>query len=525
MSGNSDQFPQTRGICDARVVDSFADSKSLPPHHVAINTPNEDENSFPSTSPGSAEGRSGGFVSRYPTTKVDISALGQDSIEALDDALEELFPLENIEDPLLKFYAEHFLPAEVDDILPSVEEGCNVEVDFCLESTQRNVQDVKPSNRIASNGTDSNRDVTKTMSKSIKQGQRKSLYERQQRYRERKKNKAKEVEESLHNCLNNIDQLKRQNKAISLKNESLLMMHSYLDESVNQIGLEKKSYRDEERADGQKGDIMNEIKQFGLAVSLERIMRPFLENRKEPGISVVEKISSYVFSNWNREAREKCHVKTQEKLSMFLRHYYDAPNQEVSDEYEQKMRILIETRRRLADFMVQYHPEFVMARILDGWVEEGFDPTLMGEDRIEIESPCLSFLISNLGLSKSQIEEANTAWMQFVASWNNEVKVHNSLVRDLEKRMVWSYMYEGEMHVGMNASLELRNALNKFGDRSKSRAMIILRLSNQMHDLMSPVQIARLAIFYPGHTPNWVCVASLTQRLAGQSNVPLGLAR
>lgn len=519
MRKNTNQFAQTHGsggVVDAGVEASFADSKSLLPHHVAINAQKEDENSFRSTSPGSAEGRSGGTVSRYPTTKVDISALGQDSIEALDDALEQLFPLENIEDSLLKFHAENFLPAEVDDIWPSTEDGGDLEVDFCVGSTQRNVQHVRHPHKLATNGLDSNRDVTKTRSKSIKQGQRKGLYERQQRYRERKKNKEKEVEESLDLCLKNIEELKRQNKAISWKNESLLMMHSYLDESVSQLGHEKKSCQDEESIDGQKVDLAKEIKQFGLALSLDRIMCPFLENRKKPGISVVEKLSSYVFSNWDREAREKCQLKIQEKLSMFLRHYFDAPNQEVSDEYEQKMRILIETRRRLADFMVQYHPEFVMARVLDGWVEEGFDPTLMGEDRIEIESSCLSCLISNLGLSKSQIEESNTAWMQFVASWNNEVKVHNSLVRDLEKRMVWSSMYERGIHVGMNASLELRDALNKFGDRSKIRAMMILRLSNQMHDLMSPVQIARLNTFYPGHTPNWVCVASLTHRLANR---------
>ena len=391
MRGNADRFPQTRGVADADVAATFAGSKSRPPHHVTVDIPKVDELYFQGTSTGSTAGRSGGTGIRIPTNNVDVAVLGQDSINALDDALEEIFPFQNIEEYLLSFPADDSLPVPDDGMWREVEDG-GFETDSCLGSTQRNGQHVGPSGTMESpssigfNGLDPHADVTKAQSKAGKQGKQKGhKYERQQRYRERKKNREEEVEKSLRQCLKNVEELKRENEGIRWKNESLLMMHSYLDELVSQVGQEQKSCQDD--------------------------------------------------PNLNR-----------------------------------------------------------------------------GEDMLEIESSYVSCLISNLGLSKSQIEEFNTVWMQFIASWNKEVALHNSLIKNVKQRMVWSSTYERGIHAGVGASLELRNVLNMVGDSSKNRSMLILRLSNQMHTLMSPVQIARVNAFYPGHTPNWVSVASQIQR-------------
>jgi hypothetical protein len=258
--------------------------------------------------------------------------------------------------------------------------------------------------------------------------------------------------------------------------------------------------------------IKKEIMSFGLGAVLERIMVPFLDLKKEPDNYVVKKLASYVISKWDRETREHCQMKIQSKLSTFLRLYYDATSEEIRDEYAWKMHILIQTRRRLADFMVQFHPEFVMARVLEGWVEKGFDPTLVGEDSIEIEQSCISLLVSKLELSPSQIEEASTAWSQFASAWNQEVGEHNRFVRNLEQGTNWSSTYERGMHNGVQASLELRSAAQKLEEKNKRKAMMILTLSNRLHSLLSPVQLARLGTFYPAYTPNWVCVANIISR-------------
>eukprot|EP00890_Picochlorum_soloecismus_P005882 jgi/Picsp_1/6295/NSC_03645-R1_---NA--- len=353
-------------------------------------------------------------------------------------------------------------------------------------------------------GSGSDVDGKKVGSKTKKQTNRKDPYERQKQYRERKKKKATEVEERLQECFAKLEALRQVNERIRRQNESLLMMHSYWDDSISQFGLGQPSCKDaKEKVNAPEMKIKEEIMNHGLGAVLEQIMDPFMKLRKEPDNYVVKKLASYVISKWDRETREHCQMKIQNKLSTLLRHYYDATSEEVKNEYDRKIDILIQTRRRLADFMVQFHPEFVMARILEGWVEKGFDRAMVGEDSVEIEQACVSFLISKLRLSTFQIEEVSMAWSQFVSSWNRQLEAHNSFVQKLEQGTDWSSTYGRGMHTGMRASLELRNATHKLKENNKIKAMIILTLSNRLHSLLSPIQLAHLGTFFPAYTPNW----------------------
>jgi len=476
--------------------------------------PKESQNAYncTETSLGSAEGIYQGIMDGNPPG-VDILAPRHHSTDVLDDALENIIYSENFDDMLLGFGTECVSPCEFDGVSPGFEGNVEGNVGHAPDQPdnpgwRKDLPEI--SHTIVSNSLDGGEKTTHSLRR--KQAQQKGLYERQERYRERKKNKAKETEDLLEEYLQKVEGLKKQNEVISRKNQSLLMMHSYMEDSINYIRVKSCKEKEKRADEGPKVNIPYQITFLGLGTILERIMGPFLEMTKEPGTSVLEKLASCVISNWSREARENCQIKIQEKLNAFLRHYHNASSQEVKDEYVKKMDILIQTRRRLADFMVQYHPEFVMARVMDGWVEEGFNPNLVGEDSIEIERSCITCLVTDLGLSKSQIEESNSAWRQFLSSWNNEVKVHNRLVGNLGRLTEWSSTYDRGIPTGIQASMEMRDGLNMLGDRSKSRAMLVLRLSNHLHSLLSPVQLGRLGIFYPAHTPNWLCVASVICR-------------
>jgi len=472
---------------------------------------------------------SGGVVSDSPGNPVGNSVPGQDPFDCVDRALEELIPLDILGAEVLELHGEGALPHKGVGGWPRVEDA---DAGY-LEAPRP--RPVKPNLNVGGcgfisgpeappphcdaglNGPGTYKKSNKTEgSESKKKTIRKDLYERQKRYRERKKNKAREIEEHLRECLAQVEALRQVNESIHWRNKSLLMMHSYWDDSISKVSLGAPPCNNDAKRKvngySEEVKIREEIKSLGLGAVLERIVEPFLELRKEPENYVVQKLASYVISKWDRETREHCQMKIQNRLSMFLRHYYDATRNEDKDKYARKMHILIQTRRRLADFMVVHHPEFVMARVLEGWVEKGFDPNLMGEDSVEIEKSCTSLLVSNLGLSISQIKEVCIAWSQFVSSWSQEVEARNKLVTKLVQGANWSSTYERGMHTGFQASLELRDATNQLKDTNKIKAMMVLTLSNRLHSLLSPVQLARLGTFYPAYTPNWVCVASIIAR-------------
>ena len=506
------------------VVASSADSKV--PGGISSSLKCKDISNCSTKSSGS-----GGCVSgSSPPRNVELPVPGPDAFDSLDRALEDLISLENMDNDILGVHSAGGSLVGVLGDWSRVEDagagtdglkamlGCVPIANNTFTAMQTgDPEALPPSNDVGLDGSKRDKAKKKEGPKSKKQTNRKDLYERQRRYRERKKNKAREVEAHLCECLAQVEALRQENKNIHWKNESLLMMHSYWDDSISRIGLGQPSCNSaKENANGQRMKIREEIMSFGLGAVLERIVEPFLDLKKEPDNYVVKKLALYVSSKWDRETREHCQMKIQSKLGTFLRQYYDATSEEERDEYARKMHILIQTRRRLADFMVQLHPEFVMERVLEGWVEKGFDPTLMGEDSIEIEQSCVSLLISKLKLSPSQIEEASMAWSHFVSAWNQEVEAHNIFVRNLEQGANWSSTYERGMHTGVQASLELRNATYKLEEKNKRKAMMILTLSNRLHSLLSPVQLAHLGTFYPAYTPNWVCVANVISRERAQ---------
>jgi hypothetical protein len=510
------QVPTDSCVAQPRIVASSSGSELVAKQSSGLEY--VIENKKPSS--GSAEGMSGGILSRYPTHR-DIVTPGQKSIDALDHVPEDYPPLGNVDDAILGLQVETDLLLDANQNWTAVDDGRNLQVDFGLgssqpiDSTLRHLEIPEPTNDTVLNGLEYNKASGMTGPLSNCDMDEKVPQKRQARYREKRKKKAKESEERLEQLKQQIEELQKQNQDINLKNQSLLMMHSYLDASVHQVGLKpenEKEQKHDDIIDGIKEKNQNEKKRSNFGSVFERLMGPFMDVVKEPGICVLENLATYAVSHWGKEARANTQIKIQDEMSTYLRYYFNASSDEERKKYERKMQVFIQTRIKLANFMFDRHPEFVMARVLDGWVEEGFNPLLLGEDRVEIEPSCISCLISDLGLSKSQIDDTTQAWVQFLSSWNDEMKVHNDLVENLEQGTEWGSLYENGMHFGVHSSLKMGKALNEFNERSKRRAMLILRLSNKLYTLLSPVQIARLGTFYPAHTPNWACVASVIVR-------------
>ena len=173
---------------------------------------------------------------------------------------------------------------------------------------------------------------------------------------------------------------------------------------------------------------------------------------------------------------------------------------------------MFQSRARVAFALADCAPKFVMSRLLDGWVEEGFDESLVGKDCIRVDKTSISLLVSSLNLLEPQLAKASKLWSEFVASWNRQAGVHNKFIGIITAESSWANTYGLGMHKGTQTSLALRRAIHSLEEAHRNQAKMILKLVTSLYEVLEPVQVARLCTFYPSQGPNWVCIAKLFSR-------------
>lgn len=345
--------------------------------------------------------------------------------------------------------------------------------------------------------------------------QRKKMLERQKRYRKNKKSKALEIEKRIQECLQEIQEIRLENERIKMTNEGLSNMADYWQESIAQTGGREILRKMDPTLSNGRVDtgIKEEVAKNGVVLAVEQVLEPFLESKEEPDEKSIQKIASFLIMNLNSLRREDCFLRLQRRVGAWLMEYLAHPSSDdVTDAITRKMNIVFESRWRLAFNIVEIAPRFVLSRLLDGWVEEDFDETLVGKVCIRVDKVSISLLVSSLNLSKPQLAEASKIWSEFVSSWNHAAGFHNKGIDNISSGSSWANTYSSGMHKGVRSSLALRHVTFSLEDTHNSQAKMILKLVTSLYKMLTTVQVARICTFYPSYAPNWVCIAKLFSR-------------
>lgn len=346
--------------------------------------------------------------------------------------------------------------------------------------------------------------------------QREKMLERQKRYRERKKCKAMEIEKRIQGILQEIKDMRQENERLKMMNEGLSNLSGYWEDTISQIAGGESHGQDQAVLENASIDATEIIKEEvkHVAIEVEQITEPILESNNRPDENLIKKIASLVTNTRLDESKNKeWFLQLQRKVSRFLVEYAANPSSdEVKNTINQKINAMFEIRWRVAHIIVEYSPSFVVSRLLDGWVEEDFDETLVGKDCVRLDKVSISLLVSSLDLSKSQLSEASKIWTEFVSTWNHQAGLHNQFIDTISDASSWSSMYSSGMHKGVQTSLALRYATFSLEDAQKQQAKMILNLVVHLYKMLTPIQVARICTFYPSYGPNWVCIAKLFSR-------------
>jgi len=313
--------------------------------------------------------------------------------------------------------------------------------------------------------------------------------ERQRRYREKKKHEEKCVEEHLQSAMNALNCARKQN--IDLKRHEDTMW-SLLDS-----------------ADGQNAEQKENIHIGDLYASVLLTFKKEVLTREKDSHDKANELQNVT----QLIPRQNMYLLFRDQVNSLLKEY-DASHDPVrKNSIAIKMKQLFGLRTHAIGDLAQKYPKTVLSHLIEGWVGEAYDQGIMPQDPHRFDNATVRTLVQHLNLSQEQIQALCRHWESFLSLWNQSTETLQKCISKLPanpniqeictqvpgyvgKDAMSDVVESNGLHVMMKNQFSMQAVTRKLENVSEEQILSVLGLAGDICTVLTPIQKARLCVFY-----------------------------
>ncbi|WPT11668.1 hypothetical protein PSENEW3n2_00005168 [Picochlorum sp. SENEW3] len=333
--------------------------------------------------------------------------------------------------------------------------------------------------------------------------QKEKMLERQRRYRKRKQQSLSEMTKSLEMQKKELEYLRARNAELGQKSAALEKMIDYATEAISVC-------KREDADDGEANPELVDSRVRYLMEVFDKAVNKLAVPDEHTVTSVIQTVQER--NVWRRDIAI---AKLQQRISNMMMRWFSCEHER--KDVEDQMVILMKTRFKIADRMVQIAPSFVIDRLADGWVGQSFNEGLLVNNPVRVDDNAIEVLKESMEVTPAQQLQLNRIWKDFCHVWNGIIsslrlqifeasgmdKTNGDASNDLE--------YPGLHHGMLNLLLD-SDSVRKMIEMNREQIRSLLSLSKELVESLHPLQFGKVLTFLPGHGPNIMYLSKVLSR-------------
>jgi len=326
--------------------------------------------------------------------------------------------------------------------------------------------------------------------------------ERQKKYRQKKEEERKHAMEELQNATAALNCAREQNTDLKRRESATWS----LLESIDTLNTSQKE-------NIHIGDLYASVVSAFKTEVLD----------KENGSSVV---ADAIQSMLRLIPRQNMYLLFREQVNMLLKEYDASEDPVQKDSVEGQMRHLFGMRTNAIAELAQKHPKIVLSHLIEGWVGETYNGGIMPQNPHRFDDVTIETLVNHLSLSQEQIEGLCKHWKSFLTLWNKSMVRLQKCISDLpENPNIQEIFPECPQHTetndvsdinsllhGMTKEFSMQAVTRELDNVSEEQILSVLELAGNICTVLSPIQKARLCVFYSS-APNCMFLPYMLTKL------------
>ena len=404
--------------------------------------------------------------------EADVLGFNNTCIGDFDDILQELFPGEDmaLTNEMTLVSTDLSIPQQVDsDLFSPLEFGddSNNPGKYIESASERHKKPKKP-------GDD-------------RQGG--SAAERQRRYREKKKQEEKCIEMQLQNATAALRGVNDQNIDLKMRESAMLSLVDSLD-----------SYPAMQTEDVHIGEMYASVLS---AFKKEVLEHEDTAERSRGFQSVIQLVPN-----------QKMYLMFREQVNSLLQEYDAFPNDAIQRKsIEVQLKRLFGMRTDAIGRLAQKHPKIVLSHLIEGWVGEKYNEGIMPQTPHRFSNTTVKALVHHLKMSSEQIEALCKHWESFLALWNtssdtlqkyisqlpacpNIQEIHETSDVNTKTGTISDVLRSRGLRGAMENKCSVQAVTRDLDNLSEEQILSVLGLAGNICTVLSPIQKARLCVFY-----------------------------
>ena len=330
--------------------------------------------------------------------------------------------------------------------------------------------------------------------------------ERQRRYRQKKKEEEKCAEEELQNAMAALNCAREQNMDLKRRESATWS----LLESIDNLNANQKE-------NIHIGDLYASV--------VSTFKKEILKSENESSEKFTDEIQNMI----QLIPRQNMYLLFREQVNCLLKEYDASQDPVRRASIEVQMKQLFGMRTHAIAELAQKHPKIVLSHLIEGWVGETYNEGIMPQNIHRFDDVTVKTLVNHLHISQEQIEGLCRHWKSFLAHWNKSMGMLQKCISDLpENPNIQEICPECTQHTEINDISDITN-FNGLQDMTKKEFSIqavtrelenvseeqilsVLELAGNICTVLSPIQKARLCVFYSS-APNCMYLPYMLTKL------------
>ena len=333
--------------------------------------------------------------------------------------------------------------------------------------------------------------------------QRKRMNDRQRKYREKKKEEQARQEMDMIEKKQKIKHLKKMNAWLETQNDGLAQTISYANEIFDNQLVQRKGKGSIEEGKSKKND--GSISALEVSEMFEWVT----EKLMLPDETHLARIAVTVKSDRESYERKTVYCQFQRRVSSLLMLWCSDDKKHTA---EAKMRMLMQARLHIANYLISVDPEFVLARFTDGWVSTTYCEGPTCPDPLRLSDEVLDSLLESIDWTPEQAAQMKMVADEFVVAWKD---IKRTFIEQICIDKIGNSderLSETGMQGFMDGLLKDGSVSVVLSQINKKQLKCIVGLCSKVLNIIQPIQIAKLTTFVPGVGPNILFLANYLSR-------------
>ena len=335
----------------------------------------------------------------------------------------------------------------------------------------------------------------------LSEDQRKRMNERQRKYREKKKTEQERQEKDMAEKKQKIAHLKKMNVWLEKQNDGLAQTISYANEIFDNHLARRTvpgSCLKEEQCKKKSDDGIS-------AMEVNEMFEWVTEKLSLPDEHQLARIAVTVKSDRELYERKTAYCQFQRRVSSLSMMWC---SDEKRDSADAKMRMLMQARMHIANYLISVDPDFVLARFTDGWVSTTYCEGPTCPDPLRLSDEVLESLLDSINWTPEQAAQMKRVSDDFMMAWKD-------IKRTFIRQICIDQIGNSDERLEVNGLQGFMDGLLKDGSVcvmlsqiNKKQLKCIVGLCAKVLNIIEPIQIAKLTTFVPGVGPNILFLAN-----------------